>query len=288
MSGDNNTSLVRVEAGNKTLAMVIIGFKCETSIAGRNEPAILLDGTALDEPSMTIIGGTATGAQSSTDLIKSQNASWGLCVQGFYIDGGTYTNAINDVVNTKTIPVAELDRLQLFAYATDAGNNVLRIGRGHLDLSNNARLQWQNAAGTDVGIMRVGVTDTTDISMASATGLRLMTAGFAATLATLIATNFNLEGVSLSTDTITLAADATPSVAGGNVFKTNGANAITDFDDGVVGQTIKIVCDTTGITITDNASIQLAGGNYAMTDTDTLTLTMYTNTIWTEDARSVN
>ena len=83
-------------------------------------------------------------------------------------------------------------------------------------------------------------------------------------------------------------ADATPSVQGNEVFRTNGLTAITDFDDGVVGQTIRIIA-TNNITITNSAIIQLSGGvNHNMTLDDTLTLTMFTDQIWTEIARSIN
>ena len=82
--------------------------------------------------------------------------------------------------------------------------------------------------------------------------------------------------------------DATPSVKGGHLFKTAGTTAITDFDDGQVGQTIKILA-TASITITDGAPIILNGSaNYTMTDTDTLVLTMYNDQVWSEDSRSVN
>lgn len=83
-------------------------------------------------------------------------------------------------------------------------------------------------------------------------------------------------------------ADATPSVFGHKFFKTLGTTAITDFDDGRIGDTIKILAQGS-ITITDNAAIILNGsGSFAMTETDTLTLTMYDDQVWSEDARSVN
>lgn len=86
----------------------------------------------------------------------------------------------------------------------------------------------------------------------------------------------------------TLANDATPSVLNGHVFKTGGVVAITDFDDGVVGQEIVILAEH-NITITDGAPIVLnGGGNYAMTSGDTLTLRMFNDQIWHEVARSVN
>ena len=93
----------------------------------------------------------------------------------------------------------------------------------------------------------------------------------------------------LSQATITTLADAaTPSVSAGNLFKTGGTTPITDFDDGVVGQTIKILA-AHSVKITDGAPIILAGGaDYDMTDSDTLTLTMYDDQVWQEDSRSVN
>lgn len=89
--------------------------------------------------------------------------------------------------------------------------------------------------------------------------------------------------------TITFAnADATPTVEGGGIFQTTGTTAITDFDNGVVGQTIKIKA-TGNITITNGAPIKLAGAaNFAMTADDTLTLTMFDDQVWHEIARSVN
>lgn len=83
-------------------------------------------------------------------------------------------------------------------------------------------------------------------------------------------------------------ADATPSVKNANVCITAGTTAITDFDDGVVGQTITILA-TASITITDGSPIILSGSvDYAMTDTDTLTMTMFVDQVWSEVARSVN
>jgi hypothetical protein len=87
---------------------------------------------------------------------------------------------------------------------------------------------------------------------------------------------------------ITLADDATPSVLAGELFKTGGTTAITDFDDGEVGQTIKILA-AHSVTITDGAPIILNGGaNFDMVATDTLTLTMFDDQVWQEVSRSVN
>ena len=93
----------------------------------------------------------------------------------------------------------------------------------------------------------------------------------------------------LTLPTITTLADAaTPSVIAGNLFKTGGTTPITDFNSGVVGQTIKILA-AASITITNGSPILLAGAaNYDMTVTDTLTLTMFNDQVWQEVARSVN
>lgn len=106
--------------------------------------------------------------------------------------------------------------------------------------------------------------------------------------------NLTLAGKSTATQhiptVVTFAnADATPTVAGGDVFLTQGTTTITDFDDGVLGQTIRIKA-TGNITITHNASIiALAGAvNYVMTAEDTLVLTMFVDQVWTEVGRSVN
>lgn len=85
-----------------------------------------------------------------------------------------------------------------------------------------------------------------------------------------------------------LAATATPSVANGDVWSTNGTTAITNFADGTTGQTITVLANA-NITITNNAAIQLAGAaNFAMTDLDTLTLIQISSNLWREVSRSVN
>ena len=85
-----------------------------------------------------------------------------------------------------------------------------------------------------------------------------------------------------------VSADATPSVIDGNIFRTSGTTAITNFDDGVIGQTIQILA-TGSITITNNANIVLNSSlNYGMNNGDSLTLTYFSTGIWTEVARSAN
>ncbi len=93
--------------------------------------------------------------------------------------------------------------------------------------------------------------------------------------------------VSHSTIT-TLSSDGTPSVSAGNYFVTGDTTTITDFDDGVVGQTIRILAEHAK-TITDNAAIILDGSvNFVMADGDTLTLTMFNDQVWQETGRATN
>ena len=96
------------------------------------------------------------------------------------------------------------------------------------------------------------------------------------------------SGVLFEATVTTLANDATPSVAASNLFLTGGTTTITDFDDGIVGQTIKIL-SAHAVTITDGTPIILSGGaNFVMAATDTLTLTMFNDQVWNEVSRSVN
>ena len=84
----------------------------------------------------------------------------------------------------------------------------------------------------------------------------------------------------------TLADDATPSVKFRDKWITGGTTTITDFDDGVEGQEITVFAEHS-ITITDGTNIFLSGSaNWAMTDTDTLTLVQKADGLWYETGRS--
>ncbi len=93
----------------------------------------------------------------------------------------------------------------------------------------------------------------------------------------------------ISHGTITaLANDATPTVADRNVFLTGGTTTITDFDDGVEGQSIEIHAEHS-VTITDGTNIFLSGSaNFDMTSTDTLTLRQKADGKWYETGRGDN
>jgi len=82
--------------------------------------------------------------------------------------------------------------------------------------------------------------------------------------------------------------DATPSVAGLTVLRSDGTTTITDFDDGDTGQVFTFLAESS-ITITDGTNIFLNGSaNFAMTDTDTLTLIQKSNGNWYELSRGDN
>lgn len=81
-------------------------------------------------------------------------------------------------------------------------------------------------------------------------------------------------------------ADTTPTIGAGNTFITAGTTAITDFDDGVVGDTIKIL-GASSIVITHGSPVSLRGEkNFSMVSGDTLTLTMFNDQVWEETART--
>jgi hypothetical protein len=87
---------------------------------------------------------------------------------------------------------------------------------------------------------------------------------------------------------VALANDATPTVAGGSTFTTGGTTTITDFDDGVLGQTITVLSEH-AITITDGTNIILHGSaNFVMAAADSLTLVLKADNKWYETARMVN
>lgn len=87
----------------------------------------------------------------------------------------------------------------------------------------------------------------------------------------------------------TLESSATPSVLGSDKWLPRaGVATISNFADGVQGQTITILSDRS-VTITDGTNIFLSGSvDFLMTDTDSLTLTQRVDGKWYEDARGDN
>lgn len=87
---------------------------------------------------------------------------------------------------------------------------------------------------------------------------------------------------------VELANNATPTVGRVTLAKTGGTTTITDFDDGIVGQTFTLLSGH-AVIITDGTNILLNGSaNFVMAAGDTLTLTMFNDQVWEETARKVN
>ncbi len=82
--------------------------------------------------------------------------------------------------------------------------------------------------------------------------------------------------------------DTTPSVAGGNVFTTDGdGTTLTDLQGGTVGQVVILIGDDVGNTsIADGGNFALSAG-ITLGDGDTITLVLYGST-WYETSRSDN
>lgn len=84
-------------------------------------------------------------------------------------------------------------------------------------------------------------------------------------------------------------ADTTPSVKGRAILAmvNSGATTVTNFDDGIYGQTVTLLFFDANTTIQHGANIKLAGGvNFAGTANDALTLVF--RAAWFEVSRSVN
>ena len=99
-------------------------------------------------------------------------------------------------------------------------------------------------------------------------------------------TNLRMPGASRRTTVTFTGADATPTIAESENFITSGTTAITDFDDGVVGDVIHILAAST-IAIVDGVSVGLLNSeNFAMVSGDTLTMQMFNDQVWEEVGRS--
>lgn len=101
-------------------------------------------------------------------------------------------------------------------------------------------------------------------------------------------TDLRVSGRFTNNDVDNLADSATPSVAAGNVWRTVGTTAITDFLGGTHSHQIVIIAETS-ITITHGAStINLQGSvNFDMVAGNTLSL-VYDGTDWFETGRRTN
>jgi hypothetical protein len=83
--------------------------------------------------------------------------------------------------------------------------------------------------------------------------------------------------------------DDTPSVAGGNVFKTAATHNITTFDDGTEGQKITLWIQGVGVDFKDGATLVLLGGaDWNGGVQGDIIEFVYIDAVWYETSRSVN
>ena len=154
---------------------------------------------------------------------------------------------------------------------------------------NSAVTNMPTAGGTIV-VPQGAYVLTTAFSFASKTGIMLLLLpGVVLTGSALPAPSGTNSIVDLRNNGVaTLASNATPSVAGGHLFKTGGTTTITDFDDGLLGQELKIL-SAHAITITDGSNILLdRSTNFVMAAGDVLVLRMFNDQVWEEVSRKVN
>ncbi len=80
--------------------------------------------------------------------------------------------------------------------------------------------------------------------------------------------------------------DATPTIVESELFITAGTTPITDFDNGVVGDSFEIL-GASSIVITHNSNISLRGEvSFSMVTGDTLRLAMFNDQVWEEIGRT--
>lgn len=145
-------------------------------------------------------------------------------------------------------------------------------------VTNNICYDDQGSATQDYGIYTSGTSTGNIIRNNQLSGNKTGTVS-------LVGANYTDETVGIITFTST---DATPTVGGGSVFITAGTTTITDFDDGYTGKIITVIA-ASSITITDGTNILLnSSANWAMTDTDTLTLLQKADGKWYEMGRGDN
>ena len=161
----------------------------------------------------------------------------------------------DDVADTTTITVA------------DGGNTTITPGSGHLILAGTTpKLTIGDAGAEDAMLAFDGNAQDFHIALDDTADDLVIGVGTAAGTTTAISIN-ELAQVSV-VDAFaanvggaigTLANDATPSVAAGNLWQTGGTTGITMFDDGIAGQTITVV--SAHVVTYDVTGTNLKGGS---------------------------
>jgi hypothetical protein len=193
--------------------------------------------------------------------------------------GGSTVDITSGGSGTHTVEIHDIkwdgSAIKQFGTQSNSSNNV---GSGGFYIINTLSVRaklWLSAGGSGAEF---------DVLTVSARCLDLTTKQ---RISTAFGTPLGQTQTVVSTITA-LADDATPTVAGGSTFTTGGTTTITDFDDGVLGQTITILSEH-AITITDGTNIILHGSaNFVMAASDSLTLVLKADNKWYETARMVN
>ena len=169
---------------------------------------------------------------------------------------------------------------------TASGNFAAVAGGAFNTASGNLSFAAGNRAkATQPGAFVWGDSTNADVTSPAADTFTVRASG-----GTFIQGSANVTGGALSTGIVTFAdGDATPSVAGGNVFKANSTapTLITDFTGGTAGQTITIVFANSNTDVQDIGNLHLSG-TFTPNADSTLALVTTDGTNWYELSRSVN
>ena len=231
---------------------------------------------------------------AGVDRLTVHNCKISGVITGEYIEVASPTTTVVDITP------------QLIGTATSTANlNNFDVstGIGTLIISNSGDIDFSGLTGGRIGdnlnVLKGLNADTITIKHNAGTGDQdiftntlqdiVVPSGYGGVTLVCTGTRWNVLTLNNVSSKVTPLDDTgTPSVIGGENFRTGGTTTITDFDYGVLGQTIKIKANH-AVTITDGAIIVLNGSaNFVMAVGDTLTLTMFDDQVWQETGRMVN
>jgi parallel beta-helix repeat protein len=254
---------------------------------GRSDGYTIVSGNNINE-----VADRGIRIKDRNNVTVSGNTITNIAEHGILCDGtvaGTYTNIVidnNQIVTTGSggVKVADTDNVIVSNNAiVSCTNNPIDLSLGAgFNIHGNTIKDATSATGIQLRSTALDALINGNNVSGCALGIRLDAPAMVGDNLLFSNTQDWFQRIPVLDDT------GTPSVKYADKATTGGTTAITDFDDGVIGQTITILA-AASITITDNARIILSGSaNFSMTVSDTLTLTMFTDQIWQEVSRSVN
>ncbi len=280
------TDLASVKAINQGLATTDSPTFVDLTVSGDDITMGTNTADALLVADGTNFSPTTIGSLSELSSIASDDVFLAIDTSGGGLKKVTRSTIVQGLATSSAIAnVVEDTTPQLGGNLDSQGNDITSVGSlSAVTVTISGDTTIGDAAADDLTVNStiksnlIFTDDTYDIGASGATRPRnIFLSGNAAV------------GGRVSHSTITtLSSDGTPSVSAGNYFVTGDTTTITDFDDGVVGQTIHILAEHAK-TITDNAAIILDGSaNFVMAVADTLTLTMFNDQVWQETGRTTN